>query len=144
MVEETPRVPRQALRTFAIEAITTLQNVGEEGVGTDAEGVPENMRRYVWYYKAEFPYGQIGAAVGTVYERRAGVLTVKDQFVVTGSGAGAGGRDKKQHPEGTPEPEKPVLAFDTSGFIAVQTSSPQALGSGVVLMTFGYYDALPE
>lgn len=127
-------IKRQDLRTFSFLGITTLQNVGENGVGADAEGVPENMRRYVWYYKAEDPDSTV---IATVYERLAGVLTIRDQFILSQFG-------KRQHPEGTPDPSKPVFFATGSGFIAVQTSSPASVGSGRVLMTFGYYDAPPQ
>ena len=127
-------VKRQDLRTFSVLGTTTNQNVGEDGVGSAAEGVPENHRRYVWYVKAEDPDSNV---IGTIYESLAGVLTVKDQFILTNL-------DKKQHPEGTPDPTKPVFFARGSGFIAVQTSSPGSVGSGRVLMTFGYYDALPQ
>ena len=42
-------------------ATTTLNNVGEGGVAGDAEGVPENMRRYVWYFKADAFQRKFGA-----------------------------------------------------------------------------------
>jgi len=122
------------MRTFSIQAITTLQNVGELGVGAAAEGVPDTMRRYVWYYKAEDPDSTV---IGTIFQRLAGVLTIRDQFVLTQFG-------KRQHPDGTLDPSKPAFFVTMSGFLAVQTSSPLSVGSGVVLMTFGYYDAPPE
>ena len=127
-------VKRQDLRTFSVLGITTNQNVGEDGVGSAAEGVPENMRRYVWYYKAEDPDSVV---IGTIYESLAGILRIKDQFILTQYG-------KTQHPEGTPDPAIPVFSARGSGFIVVQTSSPGSVGSGRVLMTFGYYDALPQ
>jgi len=122
-------VKRQDLRTFSVEATTTLQNVGEEGVGSAAEGVPANMRRYVWYYKAENK--EAPTVVMSIFESVGGVLKLKDQAVLTQY-------TKRQHPEGTPDPSKPVFAFRQSGFIQVQTSG------GNVNLTVGYYDAPPE
>lgn len=133
------QVKKQDLRQFNVLAITTLQNVGELGVGALAEGVPVNMRRYVYYYKA-VSVDQL--VVGTIFENLGGTLTPKDTFSLTNQSGSL--PQVVSPPGGLPDPERPVLSFRGSGFIAVQTSSPGAAGSGRVMMTFGYYDAPPE
>lgn len=134
------QVKRQDLRQFSILGITTLQNIGELGVGALAEGVPANMRRYAYYYRAENV--DPGLVIGTIYENLGGVLTPKDTFVLTST---SGNFPKDQNPPGgVADPERPILSFRQSGFMAVQTSSPGSVGSGRVLLTFGYYDAPPQ
>ena len=134
-------VGKQDLRQFNIVATTTLQNVGELGVGAAAEGVPANMRRYVYYYRA---INVDQTVVGTIFESLAGVVTPKDSFMLTPVSGTLG--QIQSPPGGFPGSEPggpiPILSFRASGFIAVQTSAIG--GSGKVMMTFGYYDAPPS
>src|SRR5438309_8997826 len=125
-------VDKQDLRQFNIVATTSLQNVGEAGVGAAAEGVPANMRRYVYYYRAVNPDQTV---VGTIFESLAGVLTPKDTFMLTPVSGTLG---QIQNPPGgfpaDPLGPAPIMSFRASGFIAVQTSAIG--GSGKVMMTF--------
>ncbi len=125
-------VKRQDLRVLNQQAITTLQNIGELGVGAAAEGVPEDFKRYVYYYKASNPFGS--ATVLSIFQSLGGVLTLLDQVDLTQN-------TNYAYPT-EPEPENPILEFEQSGFIAVQTSA--VAGSGVLQVSMGYYDAPPE
>lgn len=135
--EDTSDVKRQDLRSFNVLVSTVLQNVGELGVGAAAEGIPQNFKRYVYYYRA-VAVDQL--LIGTIYENLGGVLTPKDTFMLTPM---SGVQPQLQVPGGgIPDPERPILEFRQSGFIAVQTSA--LAGSGRALLTFGFYDAPPR
>lgn len=126
-------VQKQDLKTLQFVATTTLQNVGLVGLGASAEGIPENMKRYIYYAKYHNP--DSGYTVLTIYERLANVLDhVEDAQGLTQY-------TTEQIPRGgNLDPEKPIMTFRTSGFMAVQTSAPIA-GSGKILVTLRLYDA---
>lgn len=118
-------VKKTDLKTLQFVATTTLQNVGLEGLAASAEGVPENFKRYVYYAK----YNCLGSySILSIYERLAGVLNhVEDQQGLTQY-------TTEVVPRGVPDPEKPIMSFRGSGFIAVQTSG------GNILVTLRLYD----
>ena len=125
-------VQKQDLKTVQFVATTTLQNVGLVGLGASAEGIPENMKRYVYYAKYHNP--ESSYTVLTIYERLANVLDhVEDAQGLTQY-------TTEVLPKGEPDPEKPIMTFRASGFMAVQTSAPVA-GSGLMLVTLRVYDA---
>jgi len=119
-------VKKPDLKTLQFVATTTLQNFGLEGVGASAEGIPENMKRYVYYAKYYNPTAS--HVVLTLYERLAGVLNhIEDQQGLTQY-------TTQVLPKGIPDPEKPIMTFRGSGFMAVQTSG------GNILVTLRLYD----
>lgn len=113
-------VKKTDLKTLHFIATQNLTNFGLEGSGASAEGVPENMKRYVYYAKYCNPLAS--AAVVTIFETIASGMRVEDQQVLTQY-------KTKVLPEGKPNPETPIMTFRGSGFLAAQTSS---LTAGVV------------
>jgi len=119
-------VKKADLKTLQFVATTTLQNVGLEGVGASAEGIPEDFKRYVYYAKYHNPSASF--SVLTIYERHAGVLDhVEDQQGLTQY-------TTETLPKGKPDPDAPIMTFRGSGFIAAQTSG------GNILVILRIYD----
>lgn len=119
-------VEKADLKTLQFVATTTLTNFGLEGSGASAEGVPENFKRYVYYAKYHNPLASF--SVISMFERRAGAIDhIEDQQGLTQY-------TTEVLPRGIPDPERPIMTFRGSGFLAAQTSG------GNVLVTLRLYD----
>ncbi len=90
---------------------STILSVGRAGTGASAEAVPADHQRYVYFAKMWNP----GAAtVVSIYESLAGVLTLKEQQLLTQN-------QTIPVPQAGPT-EEPIYRFRASGFIRVQLS----------------------
>jgi len=119
-------VEKADLKTLQFVATTTLTNFGLEGSGASAEGVPEDFKRYVYYAKYHNPSASF--TVLSLFERRAGAIDhIEDQQGLTQY-------TTEVLPRGIPDPEKPIMTFRGSGFLAAQTSG------GNILVTLRLYD----
>ena len=112
-------VEKADLKTLHFVATHILTRFGLEGSGANAEGVPEDMKRHVYYAKYYNPLAS--AAVVTIFECIASGMRVQDQQLLTQY-------QTEVLPKGEPDPEAPIMNFRRSGFIAAQTS---AIISGV-------------
>lgn len=122
-------VKKPDLKPLYFVATPTITSQGLEGSGASAEAVPENMKRYVYYAKYVNLHGS--EVILSLFESIAGVLKVIDQ------------QKLNEHqtlvlPRGTPDPEKPIQAYRSSGYIRSQTS--RSLGSGWIGVTMMLYD----
>ena len=124
------QVKQQDLREFTQEITPTLANVGElTAIGGVAEGVPETMRRYVYYWR---PANKTASGVTlSIFESVGGNLKLVLQSQLTQY-------TEKDIPNNPDWRDGPLWAFQQSGFIAAQTSG------GNIALTVGYYDAPPE
>lgn len=99
---------------------TTILSVGVAGTGADAEGVPEDHLRYVYFAKY---WNQGGESIVSVYESLAGVLALKDQQRLTAN-------QTLQNPQAGPAGGVPVAVFRGSSFIRIQLSGGGGTTSG--------------
>ena len=130
MAEDPQIIGEDQLKTIPVFIPdSTILSVGEGGTGANAEGVPADHQRYIYFAKM----WNLGAAtIASIYESLAGVLQLKDQQLLTQN-------QTQQIPSAGPS-DLPVYRFRSSSFVRIQLSGVGGVTASGVGVTLEFLD----